>query len=58
MSVRRWCAALFAALSIVYLRYTMPVFDESVVPALRLMLRCEQVTLFVPTGTVSWLGWD
>ncbi len=58
MSVRRWGVAALAILSIVYLKYTMPGFDEYVIPALRSMLRCEQISCVVPNGAASWLGWD
>ena len=54
MTLRRWAAAALVLLSVAYLRFTMPVFAERVMPALRDVLCCEQIRFVMPDEAAAW----
>ena len=58
MTLRRLEAAAAAMLLAVYLKLSMPVFSDAVVPALKEMLIEEQIVITVPEEVTVWLGLD
>ena len=54
MSLRRWSVAAAVMLTVLYLRFTMPVFGECVIPALQEMLREEQIGQVMPDAAETW----
>ena len=58
MTFRRLAIAAAAMLLAVYLKLSMPVFSERIVPALKDMLCEEQVVIAVPEEVLVWLGLD
>jgi len=56
MTMRRLVVAAAAMLLAVYLKLSMPVFSERIVPALKDMLCEEQVVIVVPIEAAAWTG--